>query len=167
MPEFVEQEPNCCCCASNIGLRVWASIVVVLNIVSLFVQQSAVLNIVSSALVIVAYGYLFYAVSVKGPDHLQRCSILLGLLVVLSIVLSIVSVLVTNWQESADTLNKSRPVGSAPITADTLRSVAWISIGISVAVQAVFAALFIGCIQQYKTWLIKMARLGSNPDMAA
>ena len=171
---YIEQEPDCCCCASNIGLRIWASIVVVLNIVSVALQLGvntttvtlSALSIISALIVILAYGYLFYAVTARSPAHLQRCSIVLGLLVVLSIILAIVSVVATDWQAYADLLNKDSPTDANKVTAEMLRSSAWVFIGISVSFQVIFAGLFIGCIQQYKKWLIKMTSLGSNPDVS-
>lgn len=160
----IDEEPQCCCFMSHFGLRLYAVIVIVLNIVSLAFKRDLTFSIMSEVLAALAYVYMFFAITAKSPTHLRAAGIVLVLLVTSSILLMLIGVSMTDIDSQAQAANQARPAGSAPVSVDELRLIQWITVSVIVALQAGLAIIMSGFNQRYRAWLVRQreSRINSN-----
>ena len=161
---IVPEEPSCCCFPTSIGLRIWAVVVIALNIVAIVLQRNVTLYIVGGVLTCLSYAYMFYAITAKSQCHMKAAAIILALLVTISIVLSLIGAAVIDYQEVADAYNKTRPSDVKAVKATDLRFITWIAVGVSSALQAIFCSALLGCLRRYRRFI---RRIQALPDTSS
>lgn len=152
----VDKEPMCFCCESNVGVRIWASIVIIVELIVVIMYIDFIDSLIIGLINIAAYGYLFSAVSRKDPEQLKRSMFGIGSTWILQVIIGTIFTLSYDYDALSDAIDNI-------FTASELKEAAVTDLVIEILVSFAVLALTVGFTHQYGQYLLR--RMGNQVQM--